>query len=116
MIKVLNSWKHQKNLIIAEIEYSGEGLFKGTQLVSKNSTNVWTVNSRLIFNHTMNNQKRFKGETESYLSLRFVDEDARVKSHREILDKESAQIYQYLIEPVNHVNKPKENEELIIEK
>lgn len=116
MIKVLNSWKHQKNLIITEIEYSGEGLFKGTQLVSKISTNMWIVNSRLIFNHTMDNQKRFKGETESYLSLKFVDEDARIKSYQAIIDNESNQIYQYLIEPVNHVDKPEVNEELIIEK
>jgi hypothetical protein len=116
MIKIINSWKYNDNLIISEIKHSGDGLSKGCRLISKNSTKIWIINSRLIFNHTIDKQKRFDNETETFLSLSFINEDAKIKSFHSILDNEQKNIYQYLIEPVNHGENPKLNDELMIEK
>jgi len=94
MVKVLDSWIYTGRLLIAEIKYSGKGLFKGTRLVSKSKTSLWIVNSRLIFNHTMGNQARFIGETETPMSLKFANEKAKDNSQKDILDKENIGIYQ----------------------
>ena len=115
-ITVINSWIIQNHGIIGELKYQGNGLLKGTRLISKNSGSEWLVKGRLIFYHTADYQKRFPNETEIRMHFTFRPKENGDKSKDAILDSEEQGIYQYLIEGVGHNEKPKQLENLELKK
>ncbi|HEY4787989.1 MAG TPA: hypothetical protein VIH57_18170 [Bacteroidales bacterium] len=115
-IEVINSWIIQGQGIIAELKYLGAGLEKGTRLISDQSDNEWIVKGRLIFDHIADNQKKFHNETEISMHFDFNPKENEDASGKRLLENESQGIYQYLIEPNDHNEKPKQFEMLKIKK
>jgi len=98
-IEIHDCWAVTGNGIIAELEHHEAGLMKGVTLVSKSSGLEWTVKNRLIFNHTLNKQKRFPGETENIMMLSFKSAENFEKSSANILAREANNIFQYSLHP-----------------
>jgi hypothetical protein len=114
-IKVFSSRTVTGQGIIAELRYHGTGLRLGTHLTSRETGRRWTVKARLLFNHTLDRQRRFQGETENHIHFSFENSDKRSKSSADILDKEGQGIYQYLLSPQGHEEKPTVGDQLDLE-
>jgi len=105
-ITVINSFAIQNQEIIAELKYQGNGLPTGIRLISKRSGSSWLVKGRLILFHAGDCQKRFPNETEIQMHFTFNPKENKDKSKNAIIDSEGQGIYQYLIEPDGHCEKP----------
>ncbi|HWB26855.1 MAG TPA: hypothetical protein VG738_15335 [Chitinophagaceae bacterium] len=96
------------------LKHQQVGLRPGTILISKISGLKWKVKCRVLAVHAFEIQKIFEGEDKvfaHYLLGEVTLEEARLK----IVKEEEQHIYQYIIEPFSHQDKPGENEELVIE-
>ena len=113
-IEVINSWILKGQEVIVELKYIETGLPKGTRLISEQSGNEWIVKGRLIFDHTVENQKRFSFETEIRMHFVFNLKENKELSRQTLLDSEGQGIFQYLIEPFQNDEKPKQFEKLKI--
>lgn len=111
-VEIHDCWAVTGNGIIVELEHHGAGLPTGTRLVSKTSRLEWTIKNRLIFNHTLNKQKRFPGETENIMMLSFKSAENLEKSSANILAREANNIFQYSLHPEGHDHKPQVGEHL----
>jgi len=81
-------------------------------LISKQSDLEWIVKGRLIFNHIAEKQHRFLGENEIQMHFAFNPKENKEASIKSFLNNESQGIYQYLIEPFQHYEKPLQFEKL----
>jgi hypothetical protein len=115
-IEVIESWIIKGTGIITELKNIDKGLPNGTCLISLQTGYKWIVKGRLIFYHIAETQKRFPGECEVPMHFIFSKNENMEKSKKALLDKENAGIYQYLIEPVQHSEKPMHLEKLEIKK
>ena len=111
-IKILNSWSLTHHGIITELSYDGAGLPKGIEVASSTTKNKWSIEGRMIFNHTMDKQTRFPNEHEIFMHFSFRSLDKIKKSIQELLDKEDRGIYQYILKPIGHLEKPLDGEQL----
>src|SRR4051812_44628065 len=104
-VVVFNSWLINGKELIVELKHEGLGLPKGAKLLSSKTGLKWIVKSRLLFNHSINEQKRFKNETENILVLKFNSTNKMEESKTSILYNEKNDIYQYHFETIGN-NKP----------
>lgn len=111
-IEVIDSWSLSSQGIIAELKYQGNGLPKDTRLKSILTGQQWIVTSRVLFNHVLDEQKRFSSEVENIMSLSFSTVEKMEKSGRNILMKEELGIYQYKLDPEGHSEKPERGGQL----
>ena len=100
--------------IILEINHNLQGLPKGTILKSKVNNLNWEVISRVIFHHPEFKQIHFEIETQDYMRITFDTNEKLLKSVEQIFQKEKDNIYQYLIKPLDHNQKPNNEEYLEI--
>jgi hypothetical protein len=100
--------------IVLELQHGEQGLAKGTELIAENSGKTWIVKVRVLFEHAVHEQKIFNSESIDYMLLKFDSIEKRQGSIESIKERESNNIYQYLIEPVKHDEKPKQGEKLKI--
>lgn len=107
-----NSFKLTGIGIILEIQHSEKGLTKETELISKKSGRTWIVVARVLFDHAVTEQKIFDIESTEYMLMRFESEEKKQKSIDEIKERESKNIFQYLLKPIGHSEKP-EMEEIL---
>jgi hypothetical protein len=99
--------------VLVEMQHSENGLKQGTILHSIHSGLSWEIKSRVLFDHVMAAQKIFVNETISFMLLKFASTDKREESINNIKQKEASNIFQYMISPLGHEQKP-EKEELLI--
>jgi hypothetical protein len=105
-IEILDSWNVTGQGIIVELKHQEKGLPQGARLISRQTGRQWTVKSRLFFNHTLDRQRKFSNESESFMHLAFNPIDNLEKSKTNILNKEEQGIYQYALGPIEHEDKP----------
>lgn len=113
-VEVIDSWIIKGTGIIAELKNISNGVPSGFCLISKLTGHKWIVKGRLIFYHIAESQKRFPGELELPMHLSFKANENMEKSKKALLDKENFGIYQYLIEPIQHDEKPNRLDKLEI--
>ncbi|UTW67499.1 hypothetical protein KFE94_05150 [bacterium SCSIO 12643] len=111
---VKNSFKISNLGVVAELQHHENGLPKGILLKSLNSGLSWSVRSRMLFEHAMEVHQIFAKENTEKTILRFGSIDQKKESIREIQVKEQSGIYQYVIEPISHEQKPDQDMELMI--
>lgn len=107
-----NSFKITGRGIILELKHTQKGLAKATKLISENTDKVWKVKARILFDHAVEEQKIFETESTEYALVRFESPEKRQESIDAIKERESQNIYQYLVEPIGHEDKPKQGEKL----
>lgn len=100
--------------MVLELRHSEQGLAKGTELIAGNSGKIWIVKVRVLFDHAVHEQKIFAAESTDYMLLKFNTVEKRQSSIEAIKERESNNIYRYLIEPVEHDEKPKQGVRLKI--
>jgi hypothetical protein len=100
--------------LIIELSHSEDGLVKGTQLKSEISGLTWIVESRVLFDHAIEQQKKLKNESIEYLLVRFTSDIEKEKSIETIKEKEANNIYQYFLKFNEQKQKPLSGEELQI--
>lgn len=115
-IEILDSWILTGQGIVAELKHNETGLPFRTKLESLRTGKLWTVKSRLLFNHTTDEQKKFPNEKETLMFLTFKSSGNLEKSRTDILDKEKHNVFQYYLDPVGHNEKPTTGDKLKIEK
>ncbi len=100
--------------IILELEHHESGLPAGTVLHDSDGKRKWKVNSRVLFDHAVDAHRIFENESANYMLVRFKSDEKRESSIEQVRLKESSSVFQYLIEPQGHDEKPKNLEELEI--
>ncbi len=100
--------------IVLELQHTLLGLQQGTILIAKSSNLKWKISARILFNHAVHQQKHFKCESVEYSLFSFSSLEKRNKSIQAIVNKENQGIFQYMIESIEHGNKPEDGEVLII--
>ncbi len=109
-VKIVNSFQISNLGIIAFIKNENEnlGLKKGTLLKSLEFNKSWIVKSRIIEFPLIEIQ--FENETVTNSLLNFSNIENRFNAENKAKERISENVYQYLIEPILHKNKPLENE------
>ena len=72
------------------------------------------MKGRIIFNHIVDRQIRFDNETEISMHLTFNPKSNAKKSGMTLIDNEQQGVFQYLIIPDGHNEKPKQFDKLKI--
>jgi hypothetical protein len=98
--------------IVVYLQHSYQGLPTGTELLCTESGRIWRVKSRLLFDHA--EQEVFPNETPAHVHFSFSSIDKLLHSKKAILDGEAQKIYQYILEPVHHADKPRAGQALTI--
>lgn len=106
--KIVNSFQLSNLGIIIFIKNENDGLKKGTLLKSLESNRLWIVKSRIIEFPTIEIQ--FEKETVINSLLQFSNIENKLKAEEKAKERIKNNVYQYLIEPIFHKNKPLENE------
>lgn len=106
--KIVNSFQLSNLGIIIFIKNENDGLKKGTLLKYLESNRLWIVKSRIIEFPTIEIQ--FEKETVINSLLQFSNIENKLKAEKEAKERIKDNVYQYLIEPIFHKNKPLENE------
>jgi tRNA U34 5-methylaminomethyl-2-thiouridine-forming methyltransferase MnmC len=106
--KIVNSFQLSNLGIIIFIKNENDGLKKGTLLKSLESNRLWIVKSRIIEFPTIEIQ--FEKETVINSLLQFSNIENKLKAEEKAKEGIKDNVYQYLIEPIFHKNKPLENE------
>jgi len=113
-LTIIESWKlSQVNEVIADLQHSLNGLMPGELLKSTLTGLKWKVLFRVIFIQ-VENQRRFEGEKERVMHFSFADpkgENLR-KLQISTAEQERQNIFQYVLEPVEHSDKPGKGEKL----
>ena len=109
-----NSFTISGRGIIVELQHFQQGLEKGTLLTSEQSGLSWEVKARIHFDHAEGKQLIYENESTEWILLKFNKLAERNKSLEVIQTKEADHIFQYLLKPVGHTEKPLESEGLII--
>src|SRR5690606_12928585 len=73
---------------------------------SETNNKEWKVRKRILFYHTMEKQKKFKGESITHSHFNFKTLEDRLVSANNILSKEADNIYQFQLLPIEHNSKP----------
>ncbi|MGB3465577.1 MAG: hypothetical protein WBA74_09915 [Cyclobacteriaceae bacterium] len=94
-----NSFKISGRGIVLELRHSENGLAKGTELVAEKSGRTWKVIARILFDHAVGEQKVFEVESVDFILLKYRSTEKRQQSLNEMKERESQNIYQYLVEP-----------------
>ena len=110
----VDSFKISGRVIIIELQHSENGLTKSIRLFSEKSGLTWEVIARVLFDHAVHEQKIFEVESTEYLLNKFESLEKRKKSIDDIKDRESNSIFQYLLRPIGHDEKPEQGEKLKI--
>lgn len=92
--------------IILELQHYENGIIKNTELVSKSTGKVWKVIARLLYDHAVQFQKIFAGEAKEFILIGFESAALLQESIDRVKEKESRNIFRYILEPVNHHEKP----------
>ena len=88
--------------IILELQHFEHGIAKNTELVSNTSGLAWRVKARLLYDHAVASQRIFPGETNDFIMIGFESAELIQESIDRIKDKESRNIFRYILEPVGH--------------
>ena len=117
-IKVCNkeSFKIRGRGIVIFLQHIEAGLLSGWVLRSELSDQTWEVHSRVLHDHAINRHKIFDEESPSFVRMSFKTGSRLEDSIKRIEQEEAIGIYQYLIKPIGHDEKPEVNELLILEK
>lgn len=98
--------------VIVYLQHAHQGLPTGTELFCPESDKLWRVKSRLLFGHV--EQVVFPNETPAYVHFSFSSVAKLLYSKKAILDGEAQKLYQYMLEPVHHADKPRAGQALTI--
>lgn len=90
------------------------GLPSGTKLTSEDSGLVWHVSSRILYSHAAEEQRLFDSESTVVHWLSFGSFKKRTDSIELIKQREEQSIFDYVLKPSNHEEKPIAGEELLI--
>lgn len=113
---VENSFEISGRGIVLELRHHLKGLPKETELVEEKSGHIWKVEARVLFDHAVHLQRVFDNEYADFMLLRFEDKESRERSLHNIENKEAQNIYQYLLSPSGHNEKPESGTKLRINK
>lgn len=111
---IKDSFKITGRGIILELKHYRDGLSINTRLTSEKSGLEWVIIARVLFDHAIDQQKIFENEKFEFALLRFESQEKRRNSIKRIKNRESQNIFQYVVKPLNHNQKSEEGEELII--
>jgi len=109
-----NSFELSGRGFVIELKHSLNGLKEGIVLISESSKLKWKIVVRILFDHAVHEQITFKCESVENSFSSFTNVEKRNKSIQDIVDRENQGIFQYMIEPIGHINKPEDGEVLII--
>jgi len=109
---VVDSFKIAGRGVVVELKHKEKGLRKHLKLRSSESRKFWEIISRVLFNHTILGQRIFKNETTTLTRLRFNNFEDKQNSYNEILAREKDSVFQYLLQPIGHNDKPNTDEVL----
>ena len=109
-----DSFKITGRGIVLELKHQQEGLPKGTSLIAPERGKSWEVKARILFSAAADQQRVFEVEHVEFALLSFSDQEKRKQSIANIRAKEAENIYQYLIPPIDHDDKPEHGEKLTI--
>ncbi len=112
-ILVINSWELRTIGIIAELNHEFNGLPPDSILKSTSTGNEWRVLNRILFNNSINEQKKFSNETIKHLHLSFGSIENMEASKEQILEKEKQNTFQYQLEAIGSHSKPEQNDVLM---
>ncbi|MEP0265687.1 hypothetical protein [Dokdonia sp.] len=100
--------------ILLELKHNQLGLAESTKLISEKSGKIWIIKTRVLFDHAVDEQQIFKIESTNYMHLNFRSVEKKQASIERVKERESNNIYQYLVEPIDHNEKPEQGEKLKI--
>lgn len=100
--------------IVVELQHAQLGLKKGTVLTSEQSGLSWEVKARVLLDHAVDEQRVFDSEAVEFMLLKFSTIEKKEESVKKVITRESQNIFQYYLKPIEHVSKPAENEKLSI--
>lgn len=112
-IEVIDSFDLTSFGIIAELRHFFNGLPEGTLLKSETNNKEWKIKKRILFYHTMEKQKKFKGESITHSHFNFKTIEDRLVSANNILDREANNTFKYQLIAIEHNSKPQKGEILI---
>lgn len=107
------SFKLTGSGISTRLKHQQEGLPQNTILHSIKRNLSWRIKHRMLWMPVSHQQKRFMNEKENIGHIRF--KDPLEENMKNFLELEKTYGYEYYLEPINHEEKPLENEELIIQ-
>jgi hypothetical protein len=116
-LTTVESWKLSfVNEVIADLQHSLNGLLPGTLLKSTETSLTWKVLFRVIFIQ-VEKQKRFEGEKERVLHFSFDAPKAENLDsfQTKIKAQEIQGIFEYVLEPIGHSDKPHIGEKLAVD-
>jgi hypothetical protein len=111
-IYIRKSFKITGRGIIVEIQHHLSGLPKETRLMSSVSGLLWEVQCRVFYDHVNDKHVIFEKENFDYMRLTFSSEEKKQASIQQIIENERQRIFEYLIKPIGHDEKPGDEEEL----
>lgn len=100
--------------IMVELQHLRLGLKKGTVLTSEQSGLSWEIKARVLLDHAIDEQTVFDSETAEFMLLKFSTIEKKEESIKNIKTRESQNIFQYYLKPIEHSSKPQEKEKLRI--
>jgi len=100
--------------IIIIFKHEQLGLPKNTTLTSINSGDRWKVKARILHYHINDKHRIFNNEETIFSRISFSSIEGRKNSIQRTIEQEASGIYEYLLEPIDHSNKPKQGEKLEI--
>lgn len=112
-ILVINSWELRTIGIIAELNHELNGLPADSILKSTSTGNKWRVLNRVLFNNSIDEQKKLSNETITHLHLSFGNIENMEASKEQILEKEKQNTFQYQLEAIGSHSKPEQNDVLM---
>lgn len=112
LVTIIDAWTIPNYGVITELEHHLDGLAKDTLLVSLESGLQWIVQSRILESIAVDESIRFANETETIQFVNISDLASREVARTNILQKNQNRIFQYLLLPNGHTEKPKAGEML----
>ncbi|UZR99354.1 hypothetical protein [Chondrinema litorale] len=100
--------------IVLELMHHENGLESGTILLSTSRKLKWEVRARVIQEIIGFNPKIFENEKIEFSLFKYSSFEARDIALQNTIQNEKDHIFQYMIRPIGHENKPLNNEELEI--
>lgn len=101
-LEVVNCWKYTKGRMYTDIRHYLKGLPRGTVVSSADGSRKWQIAGRIFFSHIAPEQTELEGEYPERLFLKFTSAEKREQSRQRILRNESARVFVYSLDCIDH--------------
>lgn len=112
--EVIDSWLIANLGPIVDLKHFLDGLPQGSVLSSPTSGKRWLLKYRILHSHIAGQQRRFQNENANIMRPSFSSIDHMQQSAERILETEAQNIFQYLLQGIDHNSKPEKGELLFV--